>query len=256
MEWRFDRGRGTECFSTMGLVRTAGALLTVPTATTAFGISAIGAELVGRRDGAELCARLWCDALLGSMGVTVRSHLHESIDRSRTYVLVSNHQSHVDVPVIIRHWPGPVRFVAKKSLSFIPVFGQALYVLGHVFIDRGKSETAKARLSRQVEPVRKEVSVLFFAEGTRSASDELLPFKKGCLYLAEAAGVPIVPVAVQGTRFVLPRDHAWVEPGRVGVVFGEPMPHLSDPGVPREERLGELRARVEELCVEAEALRS
>lgn len=239
----------------MGLFRTACALVTVPTATAVGGSLAIGSELLGRRDGSELCARLWGEALLGSMGVSVRCKLDEQIDPNRTYVLVSNHQSHVDVPVIIRHWPGPVRFVAKKSLSRVPIFGQALRTTGHIFIDRGNSEAAKARLSKQVEPVRSEVSVLFFAEGTRSADDSLLPFKKGFLYLAEAAGVPVVPVAVRGTRHVLARDTAWVEPGRVGVVFGAPMPGISDPERPRGERLAEVRGAVEALCAEAERLR-
>ena len=214
----------------------------------------MAAETLGRRDGAELAARLWADAVLGTMGARVRSRLHEELDPSRTYVFVSNHQSHVDVPVIIRHWPGPIRFVAKKSLSKIPLFGMTLRVLGHIYVDRGKSEADRLRLAQQVEPVRNEVSVLFFAEGTRSRDGKLLPFKKGCLVLAEAAGVPIVPVAVSGTRQILGPDTTWVEPGSVGIVFGAPMPQLSDPSRPRAERLAELRAEIESLLMEADSL--
>lgn len=239
----------------MGLPRTAAAFVALPAATVGLGLPAIAAGALGGRAIPERLSRRWCDVLLTVAGADVRATGLSRLDPSRTYVFVSNHQSHMDAPSIVRSWPGPIRFVAKQSLFRVPVFGQALWALGHIAIDRQDRAGAQARLAKEVEPVRTSVSVLFFAEGTRSPDGRLGPFKKGCLAMAEAAGVPVVPVAVAGTRDVLGKGGLRFEAGPVGVAFGAPMPEASDSTRSRDGRICEIRAAVEALLVEAEAVR-
>ncbi len=235
-------------------MRTAGTLVTVPPVTALSATWAMAAHTLGSTDGAERAAKAWCDAVLGVVGARVHARVHDDLDPEGTYVFVSNHQSHVDVPVIVRTWPGPIRFVAKRSLGKIPIFGHALHMLGHVIIDRRNSEDSRRRLAHQVERVRTEVSVLFFAEGTRSRDGSLQAFKKGCLMLAELSGVPVVPIAVSGTRDILASGKATVRSGPVGIVFGAPMPHMADTSRSRDERITELRSEVQALKQEADAL--
>jgi 1-acyl-sn-glycerol-3-phosphate acyltransferase len=239
----------------LGLPRTAAALVTLPTATVGLGLPAIAIGALGGRRIPERLTRSWCDLVLTLAGADVRTTGLERLDPNRTYVFVANHQSHMDAPSIIRAWPGPIRFVAKKSLFRVPVFGQALWALGHIAVDRGDSARAQARLAREVDTVRHEISVLFFAEGTRSLDGSLGRFKKGCLAMAEAAGVPVVPVAVTGTRKILGKHQAWLESGRVGVAFGAPMPEAGDASRSRDARIAEVRAAVVRLLEEAEAVR-
>jgi 1-acyl-sn-glycerol-3-phosphate acyltransferase len=120
-------------------------------------------------------------------------------------VYMANHQSYFDVISLIGYLPVPVRFVAKKVLTYIPVFGQALWASGHIIIDRENPGQAKSRLDRAVEKIHRGTSVLVFPEGTRSPDHRLGPFKKGGFVLALKAGAPIVPISITGTQPMMPK---------------------------------------------------
>ncbi len=202
----------------------------------------------------DLVTRAWCRVVLLAAGVRLVVRGLENVPPEGTFVLVSNHASHLDVPTIVVAWPRSVRFVAKASLFRIPLFGQALRAAGHVPVVRGDPEQARAALARAVTPLERWTSVLFFAEGTRSPDGRLQPFKKGCLAMAEAARVPILPLAVAGTHRVLPKGRLRFRGGRVAVVFGTPRRDLADAGTSRDTRIAILQALVARLVDEAEAL--
>lgn len=235
------------------LLRSGLALSVLPTLTAVDASVAMSLAALGQMDSAEAVSRSWCRNVLRLAGVRLRVLGLESLDTTRTYVLVANHQSHLDVPSMVTAWPGPLRFVAKKSLRSIPFFGAGAESLGHVFVDRGNTDQARAALEVAVAPVRNEVSVLFFAEGTRSEDGELGPFKRGCVAFADAAGVPLLPAAVVGTRQALPKGSPIFRGGEVVVSFGEPVPEASDTSLSRAERAERLRDAVAEQMERARA---
>lgn len=239
----------------MGLVRTTAAMPALGAGTLFYGGTAIGAGLLHDDDAGEWAMRGWAQLVLRLAGARVRATGTEHIDPNGHYVFVSNHQSHLDIPSITASCPARLRYVAKKSLFGIPVFGQALTALGHIPVERGNRDQARTSLERAVEPLRTRVSVVFFAEGTRSETGELGRFKKGALVMAETAGVPVVPMAVSGTRAILPKGRVRFSPGPVGVAFLPPLAGMEDPARPRDERLAELRAAVERAMVLAEEVR-
>ncbi|MBN1204386.1 MAG: 1-acyl-sn-glycerol-3-phosphate acyltransferase [Myxococcaceae bacterium] len=140
-------------------------------------------------------------------------------------VFVCNHQSNYDVILFFAHVRKHTRWIAKRELFKIPVFGQTMRLAGNIPVDRDGSEADKSRLSEAVTAVRERVSVMFFPEGTRNSDGKLKPFKKGAAVFAIQAGVPIVPMAVSGTRLILPKKSLAIRWGkRAALVIGEPIP--------------------------------
>ena len=113
---------------------------------------------------------------------------------------MSNHQSALDISVLLSHLPVPFKFVAKRELFRIPVFGRAIKKAGYINIDRDNPREALKAIEEAVARIRGGTSVLIFPEGTRSRDGNLLPFMKGAFSLATRAGVPVVPLAVIGTN--------------------------------------------------------
>jgi 1-acyl-sn-glycerol-3-phosphate acyltransferase len=136
------------------------------------------------------------------MSVTVKGLEH--YDASRTYVIMSNHQSHYDVPVLYSVFGGAVRMIAKIELFKIPVFGKAMRHAGFIAIDRSNRESAIANLAAAKKALAEGTSIWIAPEGTRSPTGEIGTFKKGGFNVAFDVGAEILPVTIQGTRNVLP----------------------------------------------------
>jgi 1-acyl-sn-glycerol-3-phosphate acyltransferase len=186
--------------------------------------------------------QLWARLNLRLYGVTVRTRRLAPLDPTRAYVFMSNHRSQFDIlAVIVALSEFQLRWVAKVELTRIPVFGWALRRTGHVIIDRSAHDQAVASLRAAHERMERErICVTIFPEGTRSSSDEtLLPFKKGGFMLALETGVPIVPIAVRGSREVLPRGSWQPTSGEIDVVVGAP---IAVAGVDRDELMERVRA--------------
>lgn len=162
--------------------------------------------LLGRIERGAVDRRIdaWSRGLLDALGVRVRVRGAEHLRGWRPAVVMSNHQSHYDIPVLFQVIPAPLRMVAKAELQRIPVWGEAMRVAGIVFIDRGDRARAIANLQRAKEQLARGVSVWIAPEGTRSPDGALGAFKKGGFVLAREVGAAIVPVTVSGTRDVLP----------------------------------------------------
>lgn len=128
-------------------------------------------------------------------------------DPRRPYVVVSNHESFADI-LLISHLPWEMKWLSKAELFRIPVMGWMMHLAGDIPLKRGFGPSAVEAMARCREVLARRVSVMIFPEGTRSASGDMLPFKDGAFRLAIDAGVPILPLAVLGTRSALPK-HDW-----------------------------------------------
>jgi 1-acyl-sn-glycerol-3-phosphate acyltransferase len=167
--------------------------------------------------------RVWAEGLAAGWGMQVRTFGGEQIAPDRPYVFIANHQSHVDIVALFVGLPMDVGFLAKKELKRVPFLGQAMVAGGHVFIDRAVRASARAAVAEAAGEVAAGSSIVVFPEGTRSREDAVQPFKKGGFHLARAAGVPIVPVGLRGTRAMMGRDDWGVRPGYVEVHIGAPV---------------------------------
>ncbi len=147
------------------------------------------------------------------------------VDWSRAYVIMSNHQSHFDLPIVCYVVRGTVRMVAKKELFRIPIFGRAMREAEMICIDRQDRASAIASLRAAGELLHDGVSIWIAPEGTRSKTGRLGPLKKGGFMLAHETGAPILPIAIAGTHAILPPGTPVVKRGKpVRVHLGEPIP--------------------------------
>lgn len=187
--------------------------------------------------------RTWIRWILRTFGIRVVVEGLERVPAQAPVVLMSNHQSLVDIAAIVDTLPTSVswRFVAKKELTRIPIFGWCL-ITSQIIIDRSDRERAVASLHQAAQRIRAGASVIVFPEGTRSPSGSLRPFKSGPFHLTLEAQVPIVPVTVSGSQRITPKGSLQVHAGTVKITFGKPIPTR---GVRLEER-GALKARVRE----------
>jgi len=167
--------------------------------------------------------RRWGKLLLRATGVRLRVTGQEGLDTARRYVFVANHASYMDTPALYASAPVPFRFIARHSLFRVPVIGGHLRRGGHVPIVREEGRAALRALARAAAIVTgKNVSMVVFAEGTRSRGD-LQSFRGGAAWLALKVGAPLVPVAIKGTQDILPRGSAFIRAGAVEVTFGAPI---------------------------------
>lgn len=169
-------------------------------------------------------ARRWVQWILWSCGVKVEVSGLENLAPAQPYVLMANHQSAFDIAAIAATVPRSFRFVAKRELTRIPVFGWALVVAGHVTIDRRNRERATRSMDRAAASIRRGTTVIVFPEGTRSATGALGEFKSGGFRLAIAAQVPVLPVSVSGSSHITPKGSLRIESGRIRVHYGKPIP--------------------------------
>lgn len=179
-------------------------------------------ETSGRRQIAV--ARAWARCLLRVSGVKVKVEGLEKIAAERNYVFVSNHLSYMDTPVLLANIP-EFRFLAKTGLFKIPLLGTHLATAGHIPVPRGDARAAVKTMTTAAQAIRERgISLLIFPEGGRSHTGELASFQEGAAYIAIRAGVPLVPVALQGTREVLPFGSGQVRSGSVTMRIGDPIP--------------------------------
>jgi 1-acyl-sn-glycerol-3-phosphate acyltransferase len=191
--------------------------------TIALGSISILTSLVDRRGHfAHRCARLWSRLILVTTGVQVAVEGLDRVPPGQTYVFVSNHQSIYDIPIIFDSLPFQLRIIAKASLGRIPFLGWHLMRTGHVLVDRANPRPS-AILKRWRGLVGQGLSLIVFPEGTRSVDGRVRTFKGGSFLMAIEAALPIVPIAVIGSRHVMQKGRLRTEPGRVRLVVHPPV---------------------------------
>lgn len=145
----------------------------------------------------------WSSRVVRNLELVLTVRGRENMEPGRTYVIMSNHQSHYDVAVLYYVLGGNVRMVAKKELFDLPLFGRAIREAGFVSVDRGNTERAIASLAGAKDHVAQGTHLWIAPEGTRSPTGELLPFKKGGFHIALDMETPILPITIKGTRDAL-----------------------------------------------------
>ena len=191
--------------------------------TIVLGAVSLASMVVDRRGHvAHACARLWSRLILVTTGVRVDAAGGDLVAPGRSYVFVSNHQSIYDFPVLITSIPFQLRILAKASLGAFPVLGWHLRYTGHLLVDRARA--GRATLNQVAAMIRRGHSLIVFPEGTRSRDGRVGPFKRGLFLLAIDAGVPVVPVALTGTRHVMRKGMLTTRPGDVGIFLHAPLP--------------------------------
>lgn len=223
-------------------------------ATLVFGPLVIGAAFLGvrRRSFYDWVGRTWSGWNLWAGGCSVEVRGAEHLDPASPQILVGNHQSWFDVFAVAANIPKTYLFVAKKELEKVFIFGRAWKAAGHISIDRANQARAIQSLDRAGQQMRAENSaVVVFAEGTRTPTDQMLPFKKGAFMLAIHTGVPIVPFAVAGSRRIFPKGDWRVRPGPIIVTFGPPIPTDGMDAADREGLMQRVRDDVQRMRDEA-----
>ncbi len=190
-------------------------------------------------------ANLWARMLLwlASTRVEVIGREHVRIDKP--HIFMANHQSDFDILIVLAHIPGQFRWIAKKELFKIPIFGTAMRNAGYIEIDRQNHEKALKSLDEAAQKIREGKSVVTFPEGTRSKDGRVRPFKQGMFHLAIESGVPIIPISIIGARNIMPKRSLNVRPGKITMVIDQPV----DVSAYTKETRGELIERVRNIII-------
>jgi 1-acyl-sn-glycerol-3-phosphate acyltransferase len=204
------------------------ALLSTISFVAATIMGSVGALLLGPVDSSGdlvlWLARIWSRVILGVPGVKLDITMRARLEPDRPYIFMPNHASMVDIWAVFVAIPSSFRFIAKKQLSRIPLFGWAMAAGRFIFIDRQNALAARRTMGEAARRIKSGQSVVIFPEGTRTRDGRLCPFKKGGFHLALDSGVAIVPVAIRGSRAVMPRGAALIRAGTVSLEVGEPIP--------------------------------
>jgi len=223
-------GVGTSCVKSRALLSARGWAMTyvirfalICLYTVFWGIPAM---LVAPFSGEAIVwiGRTWLSWIFRTCGVRVIAEGLERIDRTQSYVFMSNHQSVLDIGALVGTLPVSWRFVAKRELTWVPFFGWALGLSDQIVIDRGDRAKSVQSLSRAAERVRRGVNVIVFPEGTRSPTGRMREFKSGGFHLAIEAQVPILPITVSGSFHLIPKRSLRVHSGTIKVAYGAPIP--------------------------------
>lgn len=191
--------------------------------TLVMGSICVVVGFVFSQDAADVLAVTWARLACAIAPLKVRIEGKEHYSRFKSYVVVANHQSMVDIPVVHGFIGLRIKWVMKQELRKIPVFGAACHYLGCIYVDRSDHQAAMASIERAKEQLSNKSSVFFFAEGTRSRDGRVMPFKKGAFIFAMETGLPILPVTIKNTREILPSDTLDLTPGTVEIQVHRPI---------------------------------
>src|SRR6266850_1368669 len=201
--------------------------------TGIMGSISVASSIFDARGGIQhACARTWARLILWTSGVRLRVTGLENIQSGTPYVLCANHQSHMDIPIILAALPFQFRFTPKKQLFRYPFLGWHLRRSGHVPIDRENPHAAVKSLREAANMIRHGTPILIFPEGGTSSDGTIKPFKGGGFMLATKSDADVVPVTIRGSRAILVPRTYHVHGGTVEIIVGQAIP---SGGVPATE---------------------
>lgn len=167
-------------------------------------------------------ARLWARLSLGLAGVRVTVSGAGYIP-DEPVIFMSNHQSSFDILALLAAMPRQIHWIAKKELFDIPVFGPSMRRGGYIPLDRGDGRKALQSMDEAAAVIRQGKCVVMFPEGTRTQDGHLLPFKRGGFILARKAGVPVIPVTINGSGRINPAGRIRLYRGDIGIILHPPI---------------------------------
>ena len=218
-------------------------LVTIPAASAVIAVAAFSSNA----QTIDAIIRWWARSIVRAAGIRLHGERLETIDREKRYILVSNHYSYFDIPCILAAVPQPIRFMAKVSLFKIPLFGWALARAGFIPIDRKNRRTAVKSFDQAGDRIRRGNTIVIFPEEGRSRERTMRQFQRGAFLLAIKSGLPILPIAVDGTFDVLRVGAKYVTPGKVTIKAGTQIP-TEGASVREKEKLAEqARAQIEKM---------
>lgn len=216
----------------------AAPIIVVVTIITAL-ITSIGCA-VGKRDfwgyyPPMLWARFFCVILFIRTEVRGR----ENIDPKTSYVFVSNHQGAFDIFLIYGYLGHNFKWMMKKSLKKIPFIGMACKFAGHIMVDRTSKASIRQTMRQAEKTLQGGMSLVVFPEGSRCEDGHLHPFKRGAFMLAEEFSLPVVPLTIDGSFHLLPKNSLNVHPGKVTLTIHRPITPPADGKYVLEELMRE-----------------
>lgn len=167
---------------------------------------------------------VWSRIVLILLGVKLNVSGKEHLPEKGPGVIIINHESALDIPIAVAGLQAPVRFMAKRELFKVPIFGWCLALCNHIPIDRQNRKKAIKSINKVSKKlIRKRIFVIVSPEGTRSHDGQIRPYKKGAFRLADAENLPLIPVTIMGARYCIPKKSFNVVPGNVDIVIDKPV---------------------------------
>jgi len=218
----------------VSFLRAAFTVLFIAILTILGGVLGLASRLVDSSGDLVLdLARAWSRWVTSFAGVKIVVENRATLVPDQPYVFMANHASSLDIWAVFVAIPRRIRLIAKKQLGRIPLFGWVMRAGRFIFIDRQNGVAARRSIDEAGKRIHDGASVLLFPEGTRTRDGTLGSFKKGGFHLAIKAGVPIVPVALRGTRELMPAGSLLLRSGTMTVIIGEP---IATQGLSDEDR--------------------
>lgn len=200
----------------------------------------------------ERIIRVWSRVWLAASGTKLEVEGAENIDPKRSYVVVANHLSTLDIMACLLAVPLPIRFLAKKELFRVPVLAQGMRMVGIIEVDREARGAVHSEVNRQSrELIEKGRSLIIYAEGTRPRNGVMKPFKKGAFTMAISSGLPVLPLSIHGSYEAWPPGTPLVRGGVIKIILDKPVETegmtTSDTGDLRNQVREVIAGRVEAL---------
>jgi 1-acyl-sn-glycerol-3-phosphate acyltransferase len=169
--------------------------------------------------GIYFLGRIWCRLILITNGVKVYIKGLDNVENKKSYVFISNHQSHLDILAVVSALRSPIKFVYKRSLVKLPLFGQALRLARMIPIDRGDTQKTIETINRSAKELKNGIGAYFFGEGTRTRDGLIQPFKKGGVMFSINSKLSIIPVTIINSFNLLPKGSLHIKSGTIKVIF-------------------------------------
>ena len=218
-------------------------LVTIPTASAVITVAMFSSS--ARTIDSIIC--WWARSIVRAAGIRLHGERLDMIDPAKRYILVANHYSYFDIPCILAAVPQPIRFMAKVSLFKIPIFGWALARSGFIPIDRKNRRTAVKSFDQAGERIRRGNTIMIFPGEGRTSERTMRQFQRGAFLLAIKSGLPILPIAIDGTYDVMCVGAKHVTPGKVTVKAGTPIATEGASVRDKEKLADEARAQIEKM---------
>jgi 1-acyl-sn-glycerol-3-phosphate acyltransferase len=203
--------------------------------------------LTGNENAIYSPVRFFIKLGLKLVGVRVAVSGLERLDPRQTYIFTPNHQSMIEVPLLVTYLKRNPAYLAKKEVFKYPIFGYGISLMGVIPVDRSNTQAAVESARAATEMLRKGKDYVVYPEGTRSRDGRLLPFKKGAFIMAIDAGVPVAPVTISGCTKIMPKGEVKIFPSTIYITVHEP---ISTHGYSKEN-VAELMNRAREKVVSA-----